>query len=55
MKHLEDFLCNCLYRADQCKEDNWQDLKCSIVWVAKRSIGLGKKSAQSGLRIMWRG
>ena len=23
MKHLEDFLCNCLYRADQCKEDNW--------------------------------
>ena len=43
MKHLEDFLCNCLYRADQCKEDNWQDLLCSVVWVSEKSIGCGKK------------
>ena len=42
---MEDFLCNCLYRADQLqrKEDNWWDLQCSVVWVAEKSIGCGKR------------
>ena len=35
MKHLGDFLCNYLYRADQCNEDNWQYLQYSIVQVAE--------------------
>ena len=40
---LEDILLDRPYRSDQCNEDNWQDLRCSIVQAAEKSIGRGKR------------
>ena len=32
---MEDILCDHPYRPDQSNEDNWQGLRCSIVWASR--------------------
>ena len=43
VKYLEDILHDCPYKADQCNEDNWQDLQYSIVQAAEKSIDHERK------------
>ena len=43
VKCLEDILHDSPYRSNQCNEDNWQDLQCSIIQAVEKSIGHGRK------------
>ena len=43
VKCSEDILCDSPYRSDQCNEDNQKDFRYSVVQVAEKSIGCGKR------------